>query len=189
MKFKKLISEGDEYNTLVNKYLELSHKLTYILPDRFGVVEEFEESLWDGKDISTELNKYNALYKELETLVNKLSTFDNFKRGLLNNAKREMSQYSYTLETYTIKNRNVQEIVTCVNKGENQDTALKKLAKLSKTAKYYNHETKKTIEFFDEYTVDDLKKQIDEYDGHVVLRGAMDYNVVFKNNKVLNVYF
>ena len=49
--------------------------------------------------------------------------------------------------------------------------------------------TFRRFQFFDEYTEEDILKQIEEFDGVVRLNGAWDLYVKFENGKAVGVYF
>ena len=67
-------------------------------------------------------------------------------------------------------------------------SAIKKLVKMTKTVKGIA-KTFRTYQFFDEYTEEDILKQIEEFDGVVRLCGSIDTYVKFEDGKAVGVYF
>lgn len=101
-----------------------------------------------------------------------------------------VKRYNLLYDAYLAKEKEYQTILTCVKVGEKQETAIKKLSKMSKTLKYFNIESMKvTTHYFDAMTEDEILKEISEFNGQVKMRGAMDFYVEFKNGKVSKTYF
>ena len=188
---------ADEFRTL--QHLEIS-PITYYADSRYNSfrVDKFEEKLWDGKDISKELDDLDEKIKRYQKLGEKLIKINNnpeladedvdyyiheksFRR-YLDAAKKVYNYYSF-------KNETVQDIMHVIKPGEPMKSAIKKLVRMTKTVKGIDPETSKTYPFFDEYTEEDILEQIEEYDGVVKLNGSMDTYVKFEDGKAVGVYF
>ena len=99
-------------------------------------------------------------------------------------------QYEVVRDGYEKRELVIRDILNCVKVGESQDSAVKKLAKLTKTLKHFDiPKSAYTINFFDVNTEDEILQQINMYNGHVKLFGMMDFNIVFKDGKVKQFYF
>lgn len=99
-------------------------------------------------------------------------------------------RYNLLHDAYLAKEREYQTILTCVKVGEKQETAVKKLSKMSKTLKYFNLESMKaTTKYFDAMSEKDILDEIENFNGQVKMRGAMDFFVEFRNGKVSKTYF
>ena len=60
---------------------------------------------------------------------------------------------------------------------------------MTKTVTSIDPKTFKTYPLFDEYTEEDILKQIDEFDGVVKLNGFIDTYVKFEDGKAVDIYF
>lgn len=99
-------------------------------------------------------------------------------------------KYNLLYDAYLSKEKEIQTILTCVRIGEKQETAIKKISKMTKTLKYFNLEQMKvTTNYFDPMSEKDILKEIEDFNGQVKLRGAMDFYIEFKNGKVFKTYF
>jgi hypothetical protein len=127
-------------------------------------------------------NAVNAVFaqveKDIEILIKKKVFPELVKR------------YNLLHDAYLAKEREYQTILTCVKVGETQETAVKKLSKMSKTLKYFNLESMKvTTHYFDPMSEDDILEEIEKFNGQVKMRGAMDFFVEFRNGKVSRAYY
>ena len=127
-------------------------------------------------------NAVNAVFaqveKDIEILIKKKVFPELVKR------------YNLLHDAYLAKEREYQTILTCVKVGEAQETAVKKLSKMSKTLKYFNLESMKvTTHYFDPMSEDDILEEIEKFNGQVKMRGAMDFFVEFRNGKVSRAYY
>ena len=101
-----------------------------------------------------------------------------------------VNRYNLLHDAYLAKEKEYQTILSCVKVGEKQETAVKKLSKMSKTLKYFNLEDMKvTTHYFDPMSEDEILKEISEFNGQVKMRGAMDFFVEFRNGKVFKTYY
>lgn len=107
-----------------------------------------------------------------------------------NEGSQLVRRYNLLHDAYLAKEIEVSTIRSCVKVGEKQESAIKKLSKMSKTLKYFNLESMKaTTHYFDPMTEDDILEEIEKFNGQVKFRGAMDFFVEFKNGKVFKTYF
>ena len=164
-------------------------------------VEKFDKKLLDGKDISKELDDLNEKinrYEKLGSRILKINanpelardgeedatrSFIN-ERDFVKNLMAAKKVYRY----YSEQNETVQDIMHVIEPGEPMKSAIKKLVRMTKTVKGIAR-TFRRFQFFDEYTEEDILKQIEEFDGAVKLNGAWDLYVKFEDGKAVGVYF
>ena len=78
-----------------------------------------------------------------------------------NEGSQLVKRYNLLHDAYLAKETEVSTIRSCVKVGEKQETAIKKLSKMSKTLKYFNLESMKvTTNYFDAMSEKDI---LDEY--------------------------
>ena len=169
-------------------------------------VKKFDDKIWfEQKDISKELEDLNEKIKRYEKLgkrilkINKNPDLakdgeedakshimgDAGERKFVKNLDVAKQVYDY----YSFENETVQDIMHVIKPGEPMKSAIKKLVRMTKTVASLNPKTFKTYPFFDEYTEEDILKQIKEFDGVVRLCGSIDTYVKFEDGKAVGVYF
>ena len=185
-----------EFRMLENK------KINPIAYFDYPRVEKFDKKLINGEDISKELDDLNEnikRYKELGKRILKINDNPELARDGEEDAKREFINEKHFVknliaskrvyEYYSLQNETVQDIMHTINPGEPMKSAIKKLVKMTKTATSLNPKTFKTYPLFDEYTEEDILKQIDEFDGVVKINGFIDTYVKFEDGKAVDIYF
>ena len=199
MKFRKLLTEGE----IVQDFEVIAYR--YIYPLGYysdNSIEEFDDKLYNGEDISKEINDLDRKIRDYQRLGERIIEIrknpeiaqDNEKDALRygineKDFRKQLDKAKKILEMYINKNIAIQDIMTCVKPGESAKTAVKKLCKMTKTAKWINGENFKAYDFFDEYTPEDIFAQIEKFNGTVKLNGAIDTYIQFENGKVESVYF
>jgi hypothetical protein len=191
-------SDGIAYEFQMLEKIEIEPITYYDYPR----VEKFDKKLWDGKDISKELDDLNEKIKRYEKLGKRIlkindnpdlardgeedaKTFFMNERKFVKNLATAKKVYDY----YSFENETVQDIMHVIKPGEPMKSAIKKLVKMTKTAASLNPKTFKTYPFFDEYTEEDILEQIEEFDGVVRLNGVIDTYVKFEDGKAVDIYF
>ena len=107
-----------------------------------------------------------------------------------NEGSQLVKRYNLLHDAYLAKETEVSTIRSCVKVGEKQESAIKKLSKMSKTLKYFNLESMKvTTNYFDAMSEKEILDEIENFNGQVKMRGAMDFFVEFRNGKVSKTYF
>lgn len=190
-------SNGIVYEFRMLEQMEIN-PITYF---DYPKVEKFDKKLIDGKDISKELDDLNEKinrYEKLGTRILKINnnpelardgeedatrSFIN-ERDFVKNLMAAKKVYRY----YSEQNETVQDIVNTIKPGEPMKSAIKKLVRMTKTVKGIAR-TFRRFQFFDEYTEEDILKQIEEFDGVVRLNGVIDTYVKFEDGKAVGVYF
>ena len=190
-------SKGIYYEFKMLEQMEIN-PITYF---DYPKVEKFDKKLLDGKDISKELDDLNEKinrYEKLGTRILKINnnpelardgeedatrSFIN-ERDFVKNLMAAKKVYRY----YSEQNETVHDIMHVIEPGEPMNSAIKKLVKMTKTVKGIAR-TFRRFQFFDEYTEEDILKQIEEFDGVVRLNGAWDLYVKFEDGKAVGVYF
>ena len=190
-------SNGIYYEFKMLEQMEIN-PITYF---DYPKVEKFDKKLLDGKDISKELDDLNEKinrYEKLGIRILKINanpelardgeedatrSFIN-ERDFVKNLMAAKKVYRY----YSEQNETVQVIMHVIEPGEPMKSAIKKLVRMTKTVKGIAR-TFRRFQFFDEYTEEDILKQIEEFDGVVRLNGAWDLYVKFEDGKAVGVYF
>ena len=101
---------------------------------------------------------------------------------------QEYEEYRKGFEEYE---KNIQEILNCVKIGESQEVAVKKLAKLTKTARYFSLITMKYRGYhFNFMSEEDILKELNHSENiYLVGIGTPTLNVRFKNGKVKEIFY
>ena len=187
---------ADEFRKL--ERMDIS-PFTYYANSRYNSyrVDKFEDKLWDGKDISKELDDLDEKIKRYQKLGEKLIKINNNPEladedvdYYINEKsfRRYLDEAKKVYDYYSFKNETVQDIMNTIKLGEPMKSAIKKLVRMTKTVKGIAR-TFRRFQFFDEYTEEDILKQIEEFDGVVRLNGAWDLYVKFEDGKAVGVYF
>lgn len=190
-------SNGIYYEFKMLEQMEIN-PITYF---DYPKVEKFDKKLWDGKDISKELDDLNEnikRYEKLGTRILKINANPELARDGEEDATRSfinekdfvknLIASKRVYEYYSLQNETVQDIMHVIKPGEPMKSAIKKLVKMTKTVKGIAR-TFRTYQFFDEYTEEDILEQIKEFDGVVRLCGSIDTYVKFEDGKAVGVYF
>lgn len=191
-------SDGIAYEFQMLEKIEIEPITYYDYPR----VEKFDKKLWDGKDISKELDDLNEKIKRYEKLGKRILKIndnpdlardgeEDAKAFFMNERKfvKNLATAKKVYDYYSFENETVHDIMHTIKHGEHMKSAIKKLVKMTKTVASLNPKTFKTYPFFDEYTEEDILKQIDEFDGVVRLNGVIDTYVKFEDGKAVDIYF
>ena len=173
----KNIVEASQDAELKKAMFDLNKAVTF----RGNYISDLMMAMYDGEKDA--VKKYFAqfdksykllkLYKDNELFTKTVKKFEDIKAG------------------YEIKEAEIQTVLNCIKVGEKQDTAIKKLVKLTKTLKSYsiNKLAYSGTTFFSPMTEDDFLEEIKRFKGAVKMRAAMDFYVIFKDGKVESFYF
>ena len=190
-------SKGIAYEFQMLEKIEIEPITYYDYPR----VEKFDKKLINGEDISKELDDLNEKIKHYEKLGKRILKIndnpdlardgeEDAKAFFMNERKfvKNLAAAKDVYEYYSFKNDTVQDIMHVIKPGEPMKSAIKKLVRMTKTVKGIAR-TFRRFQFFDEYTEEDILKQIDEFDGVVKLNGFIDTYVKFEDGKAVDIYF
>ena len=191
-------SKGIAYEFQMLEKIEIEPITYYDYPR----VEKFDKKLINGEDISKELDDLNEKIKHYEKLGKRILKIndnpdlardgeEDAKAFFMNERKfvKNLATANDVYEHYSFKNDTVQDIMHVIKPGEPMKSAIKKLVRMTKTVTSIDPKTFKTYPLFDEYTEEDILKQIDEFDGVVKLNGFIDTYVKFEDGKAVSIYF
>ena len=153
----------------------------------YDIDDDLYGDILDGKKnaVKNFFSRYDAHLKALKEM---LPTHKNAAEKKI--ASQVLSSFEKLKNGYLKYEANIQHILSTVKKGEPEETAIPKLAKLTREAKYYSLEDFAfTDTYFDEYSEEEIKEQIDVHRGTVKLNGGADLYVNFKNGKVNYIKF
>lgn len=173
--------------TELNRFFNARTAVCEIAYARFRSVHEFDMALINGEDIS----------EGVEARRNALNEYRNLGRSLIaagenlnwQDIENDANRAEEILNAYEKLNETVQKILTAIEPGEPAESAVRKLAELSGKAEYINTGNFKAYMFFEEYSENDIRRQIEEFNGTVKLNGFFDAYVHFENGKASEVYF
>ena len=203
-RFSRTSRRLNESNGIADEFRKLERMdispFTYYANSRYNSyrVDKFEDNLWDGKDISKELDDLDEKIKRYQKLGEKLIKINNNPELADEDVDYYINEKSFrryldaakkVYDYYSFKNETVHDIMNTIKLGEPMKSAIKKLVRMTKTVKGINPETSKTYLFFDECTEEDILEQIEKFDGVVKLRGSMDLYVKFEDGKAVDIYF
>ena len=166
----KPLSDDSNLTTVYNKFKANVMSIKYSYRD-------LKQSIYDGK--KNAVKEYFAKYDRNYKLI-KLSKLD----------PELVEEYEKIRNGFEEFEKSIQFILNYVKIGESQEIAVKKLAKMTKTAKYFSlAQWKYTGEYFAPMSEEEILKEINHFDGLLRLFGANIFCVEFKNGKVENIYF
>lgn len=191
-------SDGIAYEFQMLEKIEIEPITYYDYPR----VEKFDKKLINGEDISKELDDLNEKIKRYEKLGKRILKIndnpdlardgeEDAKSFFMNERKfvKNLATAKDVYEHYSFKNDTVHDIMHVIKPGEPMKSAIKKLVRMTKTVTSIDPKTFKVYPLFDEYTEEDILKQIEEFDGVVKLNGFIDTYVKFEDGKAVDIYF
>lgn len=179
IKTRPLLSEIHLVNLTKFSFVDNLYELK-VFHNKKGAVDSF-------------LKPADEAVKELQEILRDYPSSDEYKETLKTFRKdieKALNEYSLVRNAYKFWEDVIQKAFSTVKKGDKLETALPKIANMTKQLKYFDIKTMKVNgTFFDEYSVEELKKQLQDHEGVLKLAGPLDFYIMFKDGKVYNMYF
>lgn len=198
--FTEWLNEGSNFtnsigNQLITKAYPSLREITIFTNRKNNYIEDLYMDIFNGKKVvDTYFKKADEAIPEIKKNIKEFSAHKDesrYVRDYLKDAEEALEKYPLIKKAYEIWEDTIQTALKIAKVGEKIETVLPKLAKMTQTTKYFSisklQYTNNT--FFAEYSVEELKEQIERYHGTIKINAPLDFYVIIENGKVKRSYF
>lgn len=198
--FTEWLNEGSSFansinNQLITKAYPSLKEVTKFTNRKNNYIEDLYMDIFDGKKVvDTYFKRADEALPEIKKNIKEFSAHKDESRYVkeyLKNAEEALKKFPLVRNAYKIWEDTIQNALKNAKAGENIETVLPKIAKMTQTTKYFSigklQYTNNT--FFEEYTVEELKEQLDRYHGTIKINAPLDFYIIVEDGKVKRSYF
>lgn len=182
-------------NQLITKAYPSLKELTKFTNLKNNYIDDLYMEIFDGKKIVDDFfKKADEAIPEIKKNIKEFSIHkekSRYVREYIKSAEDALEKFPLIKKAYKTLENTIQTALKIAKVGEKIETVLPKIAKMTQTTKYFNisklQYTNNT--FFEEYTIEELKEQIDRYHGVIKINAPLDFYIIIEDGKIKRSYF